>query len=89
MPARADGRSRNGTGSITLFLVIIIFAFVLLTASVAAEVIPNTSGQTEKTAPEQVRIGIYVVDINRVDVGAGTVGADFYLHLKSDEPISS
>lgn len=88
MPARADGRSRNGTGSITLFLVIIIFAFVLRTASVAAEVIPNTSGQTEKTAPEQVRIGIYVVDFNRVDVGAGTVGADFYLHLKSDEPIS-
>ncbi len=41
-----------------------------------------------KTAPDSVQIGIYVVDFNRVDVGAGTVGADFYLHLKSDTPVS-
>ncbi len=55
---------------------------------VAAGAIPNLSVQTEKTGPEQVKIGIYIVDFNRVDVGAGTVGADFYLHLKSDAPVS-
>lgn len=35
-----------------------------------------------------MQVGIYVVDFNRVDVGAGTVGVDFYLNLKSDNPVS-
>jgi len=73
-------------GSICGYLLIFAIAISLITVTAAAAT--NTSVLPETPAPDIVQIGIYVVDFNRVDVGAGTVGADFYLHLKSDTPVS-
>jgi len=39
-------------------------------------------------ANETVKIGVYIVDFNRIDVGAGSVDADFYLTLASDSPVT-
>ncbi|MEN6610148.1 MAG: hypothetical protein ABFC24_04845 [Methanoregulaceae archaeon] len=33
-------------------------------------------------------ISVYVMDFSRVDIASGTVGADYYLDLKSDTPVS-
>ncbi|MDP3565328.1 MAG: hypothetical protein Q8R70_12655 [Methanoregula sp.] len=74
--------------NITRYLVFIALALALIAVPAAAGTIPNQSVQPEKTAPDIVQMGIYVVDFKRVDVEAGTVGADFYLHLKSDTPVS-
>jgi hypothetical protein len=73
-------------GSICGSLLFIAIAIALIT--VPAEGAVNASVLLEKPAPDIVQIGIYIVDFNRVDVGAGTVGADFYLHLRSDTPVS-
>jgi hypothetical protein len=75
-------------GNITWHLIFIALAIALIAAPAAAGTIPNQSLQAEKTAPDIVQMGIYVADFNRVDVEAGTVGADFYLHFKSDTPVS-
>jgi hypothetical protein len=87
-PAWTENRSHKGTGGLIRYLVFIALAIALIVVPAAAGAIPNISAQTEKSAPEYVQIGIYVVDFNRVDVGAGSVGADYYLHLKSDTPVS-
>jgi hypothetical protein len=88
VPVRAEGRSRKGTGCIIRYLVFITLAIALIAVPAFAGAVSNVSVQPAGTAPENVKISIYVVDFKRVDVGAGTVGADFYLHLKSDTPVS-
>ena len=40
------------------------------------------------SGPDKVNVSIYVVDFNRMDVGAGTIGVDFYLNIKSDTPLT-
>ena len=52
--------------------------------------LPSCAAAAQPSAPanETVKIGVYMVDFNRVDVGAGTVSADFYLTLASDTPVS-
>jgi hypothetical protein len=48
----------------------------------------NRSGQTAINMSRAVNTSIYIVDFNRFDVGAGTVGVDFYLNLRSGAPVS-
>ena len=60
----------------------------LIALPAAAGAVSNVSAQPVGTAPEIVYVTIYVADFNRFEVGAGTVGVDFYLNLKSDTPIS-
>ena len=86
--ARADTRPREGMGRFMGCLLIIALASVLIAIPVAAAAVSNTSAQPAGTAPEIVNIRTYVVDFNRFDVEAGTVGVDFYLDLDSDTNLS-
>lgn len=55
----------------------------------AAADMPNaTAVSAAPAAPQAVNVSVYVVDFNRFDVGAGSVGADFYLDIASDSPVS-
>jgi hypothetical protein len=85
--ARAQRRSREGMSTIPRYLLLIALAILLIAVPVSAGT-SNASVQKAGTGPETVYIGVYVVDFNRFDVAAGTVGIDYYLHLRSDSPIS-
>ena len=86
--ARACGRSREGTRGICWYFLFIAIAVFLIAVPASAGSGSNISVQPAGNAPEHVNISIYVIDFNRVDVGAGTVGVDYYLNLKSDTPVS-
>ena len=88
VPVRAGNPHLMETGSFIWALLFIAFAIVLIAVPVSAGAVSNVSAQPAVTAPDIVQVGIYVIDFNRVDVGAGTVGVDFYLNLKSDNPVS-
>lgn len=85
--ACAGDRSRRRTFGYPGFILLLALALILITAPAAATV-SNVSALPAGTAPETVLVSVYVVDFNRVDVGAGTVGVDYYLNLKSDSPVS-
>jgi len=74
--------------NVSQYLLFITLAIILIVNPVSAGAGSYISAQSAVNAPETVNIGIYVVDFNRVDMEAGTVGVDFYLELKSDSPIS-
>jgi hypothetical protein len=82
-----EGRLPERTCGILRYLLVITLALILVAVPVSAAV-SNESEQPAGTAPELVTISAYVIDFNRVDVEAGTVGVDFYLNLKSDTPVS-
>jgi hypothetical protein len=63
------------------FSVVTLALLVLLLPACAALALPAPANET-------VKIGVYMVDFNRVDVDTGTVGADFYLTLSSDTPVT-
>jgi hypothetical protein len=63
------------------FSLVTLALLVLLLMACAAQALPAPANETAK-------IGVYVVDFNRVDVDTGTVGADFYLTLSSDTTVS-
>ena len=86
--ARAEGRHREGISRITLYILIIVLASVLIAVPVAAGAVSTVSVQPAGTAPEIVNIRTYVVDFNRFDIEAGTVGVDFYLDLDTGTNIS-
>lgn len=65
----------------------IAFVLILIAIPASAGAVSNTSVQPG-TGPEIVEISVYAIDFTRVDVSAGTVGVDFFLHLKSDAPVS-
>jgi hypothetical protein len=73
---------------ITLCFLVIALASVLIAIPVAAAAVSNVSARPAGSAPEIVNIRTYVVDFNRFDIEAGTVGVDFYLDLDSDTNIS-
>lgn len=68
----------------------------LLIALVSIATICCASALTGAGAPVQavgnatqlVNVGVYVMDFNRFEVGAGSVGVDFYLTLDSDFPVA-
>jgi hypothetical protein len=63
-------------------------ALFLVAIPVSAGNVSNVTAQPAGSGPEVAGIGIYMVDFNRFDVDAGTVGVDFYLNLKSDSSVS-
>jgi hypothetical protein len=68
-----------------LLVAVITIFLMAIPASVAAADLPvHPNG----TGPQIVNVSIYVVDFNRFDLSAGTVGVDFYLNLKSTSPVS-
>jgi len=85
--ACTGNRSRKKIGRYPGILLLLALAAILIAAPSAATA-SNASAQPAGTAPETVLVSVYVVDFNRVDVGAGTVGVDYYLNLKSDTPVS-
>ena len=46
------------------------------------------AGESTAPDPQIVYVTMYIVDFNRIDVGAGTVGVDFYLDLHSSDNIT-
>jgi len=85
---RTDDRYCNrvsGNIRVILSAAIAIILFVLPAAAVT-----DTAhlAQPAGTGPDIVEVSIYIIDFNRIDVEAGTVGVDFYLNLKSDTPVS-
>jgi hypothetical protein len=65
-----------------LFFSILALLAILLVPAYAAP--QNISAGANET----VKIGVYMVDFNRFDMQAGNIGADFYLTLSSDTPVS-
>ena len=88
MPVLAKDRLRKGAGSITRYILLLTFAIALIVVPVAAGTTENASVLSEKTAPQLVQIGVYVVDFNRFSVEDGTVETNFYVNLKSNTPVS-
>lgn len=82
------GRSFGRTRRIHQYPLFIVLAILLVTLPVSAVSGSDGTVQAADSVPQIVTLGSYVIDFNRVDVGAGTVGVDFYLHLKSDTPVS-
>ncbi|MEN6443823.1 MAG: hypothetical protein ABFC71_08725 [Methanoregula sp.] len=85
---RAGGRSCAGPGSLTRYFLFVAIAIILIAVPASAGAGPDLSGQSAATGPQIVNVTIYVVDFNRFDVTAGTVGADYYLDLSSGSPVS-
>ena len=82
------GRSDEGHHNFLRYLVLITLSLLLVAFPVSAASAINGTGPAAGSTPQIVTLSSYVVDFNRVDVGAGTVGIDFYLNLKSDTPVS-
>lgn len=64
--------------------------FLAILTAIALLLVPVYVAAEIQSAPanETVKIGVYIVDFNRIDVGAGSVDADFYLTLASDSPVT-
>jgi hypothetical protein len=58
---------------------ILWMGMVLLAAGMAV------ADETNRT--REVKVGIYVLNLGKLDVGSGAFTADFYLSLKSADPI--
>jgi hypothetical protein len=86
--ARTDSRSHERIRYITRHLLFIILVIILIGVPASAGTGSDISAPPAGNASDTVKIGIYVLDFNRVDMETGTVGVDFYLELKSDNPIS-
>ena len=73
---------------IARYLLLFTLVSIMIAAPVAAGVVSNDSVQPGVTTPAIVKISTYVVDFNRFDLLAGTVGVDFYLDMASDTPVT-
>jgi hypothetical protein len=60
---------------------IALLAFAALSLAATAQ---EASGEKK---PQIIRVGIYILNIGKFDIGSGAYTVDFYLSLKSDEPI--
>ncbi|MDD1702418.1 MAG: hypothetical protein LUQ31_05515 [Methanoregula sp.] len=85
-PARARGRAGKKTGRPTAILLIIIVILIALQGTAGAA--PDNSVPGNATTPQIVKIGIDVMDFNGFSVADGTAETNFYLSLRSDEPVS-
>jgi hypothetical protein len=80
-----DRRFRKGVCSAVRHVLLIALALILIAVPSSAG---TGAGMPAGTAPGAVNISIYVVDFNRFDVEAGSVGVDCYLELTADHPVS-
>lgn len=85
--SRTNDRSCDRvSGSIRAFLSFALAIVLIVLPAAATD--PARLVQPAGNGPEIVDVSMYIIDFNRIDVEAGTVGVDFYLNLKSDTPVS-
>ena len=75
-----------------LALGMVVWAFSgLATASAGAAApvaaAPPAPGTEAPAKPQEVRVGIYVLSMGKLDVTTGSFTMDFYMSLKSDRPV--
>lgn len=87
-------------GSLGLWLVLVLLlalSMAPLWASAASEpasssgpaptsLVPpgGRAGSTEASGPTRVRIGVYLLNVGKLDIGAGTYAMDFYVSFRCD-----
>jgi hypothetical protein len=79
--AQAGDRLRQQTMRSAGFLLLVALTLVMIVAPVSAGAVPAVAAQPDITTPQIVNASIWVVDFKRVNMEAGTAGADFYLSL--------
>jgi hypothetical protein len=84
----AEGRSREGIGGITRYLLIVVLTLCLIMVPASAGAVPNGSLQHNATGPQVVYVGTFVQDFNRLDIKQGSVEVLFFANLHSDTPFS-
>ncbi|MDD1729751.1 MAG: hypothetical protein LUQ50_11865 [Methanospirillum sp.] len=67
---------------------LLFVAVIVIGIPVFGDVITYETVVSPGDSPEPVEVTIYIVDFNRFDVGAGSVGVDFYLQIRSDSNLS-
>jgi hypothetical protein len=85
---REEDRVRSNICLCTWITLTIALTIVLIAVPAFAGAGPGITLQPAGAGPQLVNVTIYVVDFNRYDVAAGTVGVDYYLDIKSDSPVS-
>ncbi|NMB79092.1 MAG: hypothetical protein GYA23_08355, partial [Methanomicrobiales archaeon] len=80
---RVDRKEHHTAKNLLISLAFLLAAVPLVTAAGM-----DASGPQNVTTPQGVTITVFVVDFQRFEVAAGSVGADFYLNVKSDSPVS-
>jgi len=65
------------------WMVALAAALIVATATFAE---PEKAA-SEKSEPQKVKVGLYVLSLGKLDVSSGTYTVDFYLQLDSDKPI--
>src|SRR5215472_3411430 len=63
-----------------------MLAMILLLAIVP---LARAGQQSEPAGPLKVRVGVYVIDLGKLDTSTGSFTADFYLMFDSDTPFQS
>jgi hypothetical protein len=82
------GRLPAGTGRFKRYFLIIAISIILIAIPASAVAGSDVLVQAAENGPRIVHVSLYVIDFNRYDLEAGTVGVDYYLNLKSDSPVS-
>ena len=93
IPNAVIGKPAAGSGNAQVrsrldILIIIALSLLLCIGTVCGDTADPGSESPDSASPRNVLVTVYVVDFNRVDINAGTVGIDFYLHLTSNETIT-
>lgn len=60
------------------------FSFLVFAALPFSTLAQDASGEKK---PQIIRVGIYILNIGKFDIGSGAYTVDFYLSLRSDAPI--
>lgn len=68
-----------------LALGMVFWTYAGLAAASAAEAAPVAEAAPAK--PQEVRVGVYVLSMGKLDVTTGAFSIDFYMSLKSDRPV--
>ncbi|MFA4876375.1 MAG: hypothetical protein WC586_03105 [Methanoregula sp.] len=81
-------KTHTGQGRFFPAGVIVIVAVLFFILPVSADTVPGGFVVKNVTAPQVVQIGVHVMDFHRLNLADGTFETNFYLHLKSDSPVS-
>jgi len=84
------GRAQDRTGKrpILPVAVILAIAIVLLMLPATAGATPGATVLQNATSPQIEKIGVHIMDFNGFSVADGTAETNFYLSLRSDQPVS-
>lgn len=68
---------------VSVLMAILVFVCMLLPLAICAE---EADASAQK--PQVIKVGIYVINMGKLEVATGAFSIDFYLSLKSDQPVS-